>query len=497
MKWSTLATAAIVPLASASGFSHAEYASGEVMDLMMSSKEAAWAKHRAAGEYDSKKWNGFHEKRANKNKIECKNGRVEAVVGDADQTYKCKNIDLYDFKTHEELGDAIGEGSGSWGWSYKGREFIAIGQTYGASFSEVTEDGQLEYLGRLPAQNDSVIWREISVLKDTLVIGSEGRGHGIQFFDLKKLLKLSPKNPKTFDTKTDIAWVNLTQGIAGRSHTVRTNEEKNYVVALGCGGRPGRNDTCAGGPIFINTDDITKPYVEGCAPQDGYTHDAQCIVYRGPHKKYYGRDICYGYNEDTLTIYDVTNKKGVGAGAIISRTPYVGASYTHQGSVIDEYWQTHIVMDDELDEGQIDPNRTAPNSPAKDGYAVTYIWDIQNLEAPKVTGYYKATTRMVDHNQFVNDGLAYQSNYQSGLRILDVSSIPRNPDGSKVEEIAYFDVFPGDDAQPGGGDALWDAGTWSHWTFPSGYTVINTIDRGAFVVKPKWGRGKGKYYGQH
>jgi hypothetical protein len=31
------------------------------------------------------------------------------------------------------------------------------------------------------------------------------------------------------------------------------------------------------------------------------------IVYRGPDKKYFGRDICYGYNEDTLTIYDVVS----------------------------------------------------------------------------------------------------------------------------------------------------------------------------------------------
>jgi hypothetical protein len=93
MKWSTFATAAaLVPLASAHGFTQAEYASGDVMDLMMSSKEAAWAKRRAAGEYDSKKWNGFHKNRVNKDKIECKNGRVEAVTGDADQTYKCKNI---------------------------------------------------------------------------------------------------------------------------------------------------------------------------------------------------------------------------------------------------------------------------------------------------------------------------------------------------------------------------------------------------------------------
>jgi hypothetical protein len=92
MKWSTLATAALVPLASASGFTHEEYASGDVMDLMMSSKEAAWAKHREAGDYDSKKWADFSKKRTNKDKIECKHGRVEAVKGDADQTYKCKNI---------------------------------------------------------------------------------------------------------------------------------------------------------------------------------------------------------------------------------------------------------------------------------------------------------------------------------------------------------------------------------------------------------------------
>jgi choice-of-anchor B domain-containing protein len=404
---------------------------------------------------------------------------------------------LYDFKTHIELGDPEGEGSGSWGWVKNGREFIAVGQTHGTAFAEVTKKGKLEYLGRLPAQNDSVIWREIKKVGDTLIVGSEGVGHGVQFFDLNKLLDLTPAAPKIFDIHTDIAWLNLTQGIAGRSHTVQGNEELGYAMAVGAGGRPGRNDTCAGGPIFINIDDPTNPYVEGCAPQDGYTHDAQCIVYRGPHKKYYGRDICYGYNEDTLTIYDVTNKKGVGAASIISRTPYVGASYTHQGWVTNEQWQTHIVLDDELDEGQIDPNRTAVDSPAKDGFAVTYIVDIQNLEAPFVSGLYKTSVRSVDHNQYVYDGLSYQSNYQAGLRILDVSSIPRFPDGSKVEEIAYFDVYPPDDNQPGGGDALWDGGTWSAFTFPSGFVVVQTIDRGTFVVRQQGGKGRGKYWGRY
>lgn len=187
--------------------------------------------------------------------------------------------DMYDFKTHAELGGPADEGSGSWGWTSGNREFIAIGQTSGTAFAEVTKQGKLEYLGRLPAQNDSVIWREIKKVGDTLIVGSEGVGHGVQFFDMKKLLDLSPSAPKTFSIDYDIAWLNLTQGIPGRSHTVQANEELGYATAVGAGGRVGRNDTCRGGPIFINVDDPTNPYVSGCAPQDGYSHDLQCIVY--------------------------------------------------------------------------------------------------------------------------------------------------------------------------------------------------------------------------
>lgn len=119
---------------------------------------------------------------------------------------------MYDFKTHVELGSADGEGSGSWGWTYRGREFVAIGQTDGAAFAEVTKKGQLVYLGRLPAQASPVIWREIKVLGDQLIVGSEGRGHNIQIFDMKKLLRVDPKEPKVFNTTTD-----LTSLFTGRS----------------------------------------------------------------------------------------------------------------------------------------------------------------------------------------------------------------------------------------------------------------------------------------
>jgi hypothetical protein len=52
----------------------------------------------------------------------------------------------------------------------------------------------------------------------------------------------------------------------------------------------------------------------------------------------------YGYNEDTLTIYDVTSKTNV---TVVSRTSYTGASYTHQGWVLDTQNQEYLLLDDE------------------------------------------------------------------------------------------------------------------------------------------------------
>ena len=42
MKWATLSTA-LLPLVAAHGFTHQQYASGEVMDLMMKGKEVCYS----------------------------------------------------------------------------------------------------------------------------------------------------------------------------------------------------------------------------------------------------------------------------------------------------------------------------------------------------------------------------------------------------------------------------------------------------------------------
>ena len=81
------------------------------------------------------------------------------------------------------------------------------------------------------------------------------------------------------------------------------------------------------------------------------------------------------------------------------------------------------------------------------------------------------------------DGRAYQSSYGAGVRVYDVSSIPADPTGGGVCEVAYFDTHPEDDAKEGGG-AVEYAGSWaSYGYFKSGFVPVNTIERGVFLVK--------------
>lgn len=181
-----------------------------------------------------------------------------------------------------------------------------------------------------------------------MVIGSELNDHGVQIFDMKKLLTVDPASPVTFDgtNSTSSALTSHIQpSIFGRSHNVHVHNSLPYFVTVGMGPRLQNETTCYSGIIFWDITDIENPTRIGCAGEDGYVHDIQCLIYKGPDTKYVGTDVCYGYNEDTLTIYNVTDKA---AATIISRTSYTGASYTHQGEVLDKEWQQYIILDGKL-----------------------------------------------------------------------------------------------------------------------------------------------------
>ncbi|KAJ3507671.1 hypothetical protein NLJ89_g6171 [Agrocybe chaxingu] len=440
----------------------AAYTSGAVHNGIMERKHKFWDEQAAQGAFDSARYSAITEF------TPCVNGRAAQ--------YRCGNVDLYSFYTHAELGSAVGEGSSSWGWVHEGREFIIIAQADGAAIAEVTKDGKLDYLGRLPKTpgTANAIWRELRVLDNYLVVGSEAVNHHVQIFDLRKVLAITPaQKPKTFNPATELTalWRGLP---VGRTHNIVINWDLGYIVAVGS--QP-RTNQFRSGLVFIDIKNVTNPTLAGYEASAGYVHDAQCLLYKGPDVRYLGNDICYGYNEDRLVIYNVTDKANA---KVISETSYVGAAYTHQGWLLDPNDQRFLILDDEYDEYD-------GIGPAADGHAVTYIWDVSDLQNPKQTGYYKSKDITIDHNQFVHEGKAYQSNYGNGLRILDLSSIPSDPTGSGVEEIGFFDIYPEDDNRPSNG-SLQFVGTWSSYPFfPSGYIIINTIERGAFVVKLKEG----------
>jgi len=431
------------------------------MEEVMALKTKQWDEARAAGLFGG---SSMYPKV--KKTTPCKKGKAGE--------YQCNNVNLHAFLSHEDTGSASKAGNDIWGWTSRSRrEFGIVGQTDGVAFVEVNKDGSLSYIGRLDTQTQVVSWRDIKVIGDYAYIGSEANDHGLQIFNLNKLEDVKPwynpwfYKPKVFSKEKDIT---LYKGF-GASHNIVAHEEVNMIYAVG--GRSGanaRNTTCAGGFFMVDVSNPEKPTSPGCVGQDGYVHDAQCVIYKGPSKQYRNREICFSFNEDTLTVMDMTNKKDP---KVVSRTPYVGNAYSHQGWIVDKNME-YLLLDDELDE----QNKVGP---AADGFTTTYIFNIANIEAPINTGLFKSPARSIDHNQYIIDGLSYQANYGSGLRIVDVSSIPRDPTGEKVKEVGFFDCHPEDDEVNGVVEFL---GSWSVYPyFKSGYILLNSIERGVYTLK--------------
>ena len=205
--------------------------------------------------------------------------------------------------------------------------------------------------------------------------------------------------------------------------------------------------------------------VVGVYSGDGYTHDAECLIYDGPMIAYKGKEICFAYNENTLTIVDVTDKSNA---ILVSRTPYQTSRYTHQGWLTED--QRYILLDDELDE----LNNAVPAT-------TTYIFDVLNLESPELIGRYEGPTQSIDHNLYIVDNIVYESNYRAGLRVLDASNVANGI----LTEIAYFDVYPQDDANQFG-HGIWSAyAFWMKDENPNNHFVVGqTKAQGFFVFKP-------------
>jgi hypothetical protein len=409
--------------------------------------------------------------------------------------YPCANTDLLSVLPIEALGGtADTDLNDVWGWTdpQTGTEYALVGRTDGTAFVDVSTPTAPVYVGALPSHTTASTWRDVKVYDDHAFVVSEAPGHGMQVFDLTRLREVgSDERPTTFD-----ATAHYDGGASVRletAHNVAVNTDTGFAYIVG-GGASGTASTCGGGLHMVNVQVPTAPTFAGCFPDvvpgaDGsvrarrpsgasppphrgpgvrsstatrandaeYTHDAQCVTYRGPDAEHRGDEICINANETVVNIADVTDKNAPGT---IAEAAYPEVGYVHQAWLTDDH--RYLYVDDELDErnGLVDRTRTL-------------VFDVTDLDAPTLVTSYMGATRAIDHNQYIRGPYAYQANYTSGLRVLDVAA-PEAP-----EEVAYFDTYPDSNAPQ-------FRGAWSTYPFfDRNIVLVSSIEQGLFVVQPR------------
>lgn len=384
-------------------------------------------------------------------KMECDNGTAGG--------FECNGTDLLSYLPVSAIGGQRGtKVNDVWGWTdpTTGKEYALVGRTDGTAFVDVSDPSHPIYLGELPKTEGSRSnwWRDIKVYQDHAFIVADGAlAHGMQVFDLTRLRSV-PRPPAKFteDAHYDKIF---------SAHNIVIDTSTGFAFAVGSNGG---GESCGGALHMIDIREPKNPRFAGCYAdpatgysRTGYTHDAQCVTYHGPDAAYQGRAICLNSSETALGIADVTDKANP---KVIASLSYPNVSYAHQGWLSED--QRYFFMNDEGDEGtgQVAGTRTL-------------VVDVSDLDDPVLAAEYIAKTKSTDHNLYVNGNLMYESNYVSGLRILDISD-PLHP-----VEVGYFDTtpFPFDEAGT-------DYGSWSNYPyFKSGTIVVTSQAEGLFMLK--------------
>lgn len=369
--------------------------------------------------------------------VVCENGQAGP--------YGCLNVDLLSSFTPGDL-DAR-SGNSVWGHfdATTGRETAIVGLDNGSAVIDVTYPLCPEVIGTLEPGVRATTTRDVKVMGDYALVVAESQQHGLQVFDLRPLLDGSASG----SVEPVAIYRGTSQQPVSNAHNVVTVEGGDHVYIVAA-------PSCSRGLHIVDMSDPLQPSFVGCYDDDPNLHDAQCLKYNGPDTEHAGREICITFNgADSFSVVNMENKS---APERLSITRYQGGRYSHQGWLTEDH--AYLLLGDEYDELRNGDNTR------------TYIFDVSDLDNPSYVGVYTAESGATDHNLYIRDGLAYESNYESGLRVLDVAGVA----GGELEEIAFFDTVPGADSSS-------FEGAWAAYPFfPSGTVVINGIN-GLFILR--------------
>lgn len=333
----------------------------------------------------------------------------------------------------------------SWGWTdpQDGKEYAIVCLNEATAFIDISDPLNPLYLGQLPGNSpDHMTWRDAKTYNNHVYIVSEDSNHGMQVFDLTRLRNVASP-PEIFDED------NIYTGF-GSSHNIAINVDTGYAYVIG-------SSTFGGGAHFVDLSDPVNPIAAGGYAADGYTHDAQIVIYNGPDSDYVGQEIMFASNETEIAIVDVTNKSNP---TTISTIDYNNVSYTHQGWLTEDH--RYFLLGDETDEINFGNNSR------------TLIFDFEDLDNPVLHFEHLWPTPATDHNGYVKGDKFYLANNAAGLRVLDISDIANQ----NVVLDGFFDSYPTNNAA--GFNGSWNVYPY----FESGHIVISDRAEGFLLVKP-------------
>lgn len=328
-------------------------------------------------------------------------------------------------------------GNDCWGYtSPSGREYAIMGLERGFGFVEITTPTNPVIVSTIPGPQSD--WHDVKVIGQYAYGVSEG-GSGVQVMDLSQI-----------DNGTVTLVRNWQANGHSTTHNIVSNPERGTLFI--CGANIGN-----GGLIRLNLTDPTRP-----SPVSGWTemyvHDAQVVDWVGGDLD--GREIAFvasglngGITQTGLRVVDITNSANPQTLATLF---YPSAGYSHQVWLSSD--RKFLYLNDELDE----PNGIV-------NVTTTRIINVEDPANPFFVKTFTSGRPSIDHNLYTRDGLIFQANYRSGLRVFDAS------DSANPVEVGFFDTFPNSDSAQFNG-------AWSVYPFfPSKTVIVSDIERGLFV----------------
>lgn len=348
--------------------------------------------------------------------------------------FASQGVSLLSWIPLANLGGATA-GNSCWGYtSPSGREYAIIGVNTGTAFVEISNPTAPVLVQHIAGPSSS--WRDIKVWQDRAYLVSEG-GSSIQVVNLTSI-----------DSGV-VTLIGLTTGSGGAAtHTVAIDPVSGFLYRAGGASNGLRIHN-------LNTNKDNPPEVGVWSSM--YVHEVQVHTYTsGPAA---GKQIAYccagfsgGGTNTGLRIVDVTNKANP---ILLKEVFWPNSRYSHQAWLSPDL--QYLYLNDELDEGNTVNGTT------------TYIINVSDPANAFYVGAFNSGNPAIGHNLYTRGTEIFESNYRSGLRVLDISN-PLSP-----VETRWFDTYPTDDNPNFNG--LWN----NYPYFPSGVVIGSDIERGLFV----------------